>query len=100
MLVLSRESGQWVEIIHEKSGDTIYVKLFDVEPGCQRCGRGRASLAFDDPDRLFEINRPERLARKAEERPPSGRRAASHRAVTIDTCRPLPGQKELPYDRK
>lgn len=100
MLVLSRESGQWVEIIHEKSGDTIYVKLFDVESGCQRCGRGRASLAFDDPDRLFEINRPERLVRKTEERPPSGRRAASRHGAATDAYRPLPGQKELPYDRK
>ncbi len=59
MLVLKRKEGQWVEITHSGSGDVLRVRLYDI------CGEfpGRANLAFDDPARNFEIQRPERPRR-------------------------------------
>jgi hypothetical protein len=55
MLVLKRKEGQWIEITH-KSGDFLRFRVYDI------CGDapGRANLAFDDPARNFEIQRPER----------------------------------------
>lgn len=57
MLVLKRKEGQWVEITHSSSGDQLRIRLYDL------CGghSGRANLAFDDPARNFEIQRPERF---------------------------------------
>ncbi len=59
MLVLKRKEGQWVEITHTQSGDTLRIRVYDI------CGDfpGRANLAFDDPNRFFEIQRPERIHR-------------------------------------
>ncbi len=59
MLVLKRKEGQWVEILHTQSGDTLRLRVYDI------CGDfpGRANLAFDDPQRHFEIQRPERVRR-------------------------------------
>jgi hypothetical protein len=56
MLVLKRKEGQWVNILH-KSGDMIRFRVYQI------CGGepGRASLAFDDEARNFEIQRPERI---------------------------------------
>lgn len=60
MLVLKRKDGEWVEIQH-RSGDILRVRVYDI------CGRSpaRANLAFDDPARNFNIQRPERAARAA-----------------------------------
>lgn len=58
MLVLRRMDGQWVEITH-KSGDVLRFRVYDL---CNE-GPGRAHLAFDDPARNFEIQRPERVQR-------------------------------------
>jgi hypothetical protein len=62
MLVLKRKEGQWIEVTHAASGDTLRIRVYDI------CGDfpGRANLAFDDPTRLFEIQRPERVRRAAE----------------------------------
>lgn len=58
MLVLKRKEGQWVDIVH-KSGDVLRIRVYDI------CGKmpARANLAFDDPARNFEIQRPERFDR-------------------------------------
>ncbi len=60
MLVLRRTDGQWVEITH-RSGDTLRLRVYDLSHE----GPGRAHLAFDDPARNFEIQRPERAAKPA-----------------------------------
>ncbi|QDV34033.1 hypothetical protein [Tautonia plasticadhaerens] len=57
MLVLKRNDGQWVELVH-RSGDVIRVKVYGIE--ARRGQPGRANLAFDDEARNFEIRRPER----------------------------------------
>lgn len=58
MLVLRRKDGQWIEVTHH-SGDVLRFRVYDV------CGdeHGRVNLAFDDPDRNFVIQRPERCLR-------------------------------------
>ncbi len=55
MLVLKRKDGQWIEVTH-RSGDILRFRVYDI------CGDapGRANLAFDDADRNFSIQRPER----------------------------------------
>lgn len=62
MLVLKRKEGQWIEIVHTASGETLRVRVYDI------CGDfpGRANLAFEDPNRYFEIQRPERVRRLAD----------------------------------
>ncbi len=55
MLVLKRKEGQWVEITH-KSGDKLRVRVFRIREGFP----SQLDLAFDDDDRNFEIQRPER----------------------------------------
>jgi hypothetical protein len=57
MLVLKRQEGQWVEIIH-RSGDVIRVRVYDIHADGD--GPSRANLAFDDSARNFEVRRPER----------------------------------------
>lgn len=57
MLVLKRREGQWIEITH-RSGDVLRFRVYDIYEG-----PGRVNLAFDDPARNFEIERPERLHR-------------------------------------
>ena len=54
MLVLKRKEGQWVEITHSASGDTLRVRVYDIAGEFP----GRANLAFDDAARNFEIERP------------------------------------------
>lgn len=53
MLVLSRRSGQWVELTHAASGDTVRIRVYNII-------HNRADLAFDDDARHFLIERPER----------------------------------------
>ncbi len=55
MLVLKRKEGQWVEVTH-KSGDVLRFRVYDIRGDYP----SRANLAFDDPARNFEIQRPER----------------------------------------
>jgi sRNA-binding carbon storage regulator CsrA len=55
MLVLKRKEGQWTEIVH-KSGDVIRIRTYDIQGGYP----SRVSIAFEDPQRNFEISRPER----------------------------------------
>jgi hypothetical protein len=55
MLVLKRKEGQWVEVTH-KSGDILRIRVCLIEPG----NPGHLNLVFDDQDRNFEIERPER----------------------------------------
>jgi hypothetical protein len=61
MLVLKRKEGQWVEIT-DKLGNLLRIRLCNVEIRMNLEGRmvGQANLAFGDPDRNFEIDRPER----------------------------------------
>lgn len=68
MLVLRRKEGQWVEVVHSASGDTLRVRVYDI------CGDfpGRANLAFDDDARNFEIQRPERVIANAPPGPGPG----------------------------
>ncbi len=60
MLVLKRKEGQWIDITH-KSGDVLRFRVYNL---CSEFP-GRVDLAFDDAERNFEIQRPERLLRKA-----------------------------------
>jgi hypothetical protein len=55
MLVLRRKSGQWVDVLH-RSGDLLRIRVYDISGEFP----GRANLAFEDPARNFEINRPDR----------------------------------------
>lgn len=54
MLVLQRKEGDWLEIEHAGSGDVLYIRTYDIQPG----RRGRLSLAFDDPSHKYHIRRP------------------------------------------
>ena len=58
MLVLRRKEGQWIEVTH-RSGDVLRFRVYDLAAE----GEGRVNLAFDDPARNFEIQRPERVLR-------------------------------------
>ncbi len=58
MLVLKRKEGQWVDIIHT-SGDTLRIRVYHIREGYP----SQLDLAFDDEDRNFEIQRPERKTR-------------------------------------
>jgi hypothetical protein len=55
MLILRRKDGQWVELRH-RSGETIRIRVYNIRSR----GLGQLDLAFDDPDRNFEVVRPER----------------------------------------
>lgn len=55
MLVLRRKDGQWIEVTH-KSGDVLRFRVYDVSGETP----GRVNLAFDDVERNFAIQRPER----------------------------------------
>lgn len=59
MLVIRRTEGQWVHIRHEASGDMLRLRLYDLETG-------RAHLAFDDDERNFAIERPDRKPHPSE----------------------------------
>ena len=58
MLVLKRKDGQWIEVTH-KSGDVLRLRVYNINPD----NPGRVNLAFDDDDRNFDIQRPERFAK-------------------------------------
>ena len=58
MLVLKRKEGQWVEIIH-KNGDKLRIRVYRIREGYP----SQLDLAFDDEERNFEIQRPERRPR-------------------------------------
>lgn len=55
MLILRRKEGQWVEITH-RSGDTIRIRVYNIRARYP----GQLDLAFDDSERNFAIQRPER----------------------------------------
>ncbi len=61
MLVLKRKEGQWVEVTH-RSGDILRIRVCKIEPGHP----GHLNLAFDDAERYFAIERPERKHRAAD----------------------------------
>lgn len=58
MLVLKRKDGEWVDIMH-RSGDVLRIRVYGIK-GHQP---GRVNLAFDDPQRHFDIQRPERTVK-------------------------------------
>ncbi len=60
MLVLKRKEGQWIDVTH-KSGDVLRFRVYNL---CSEFP-GRVNLAFDDAERNFEIQRPERVLSKA-----------------------------------
>jgi hypothetical protein len=64
MLVLKRKEGQWVDVT-DNLGNLLRIRLCNVEIRMNLEGRmvGQANLAFDDPDRNFAIDRPERKNR-------------------------------------
>ena len=70
MLILRRKEGQWVELTH-RSGETIRIRVYNIRSSYP----GQLDVAFDDPDRNFTIQRPERGARNplaGEEPAPAG----------------------------
>lgn len=60
MLVLKRRDGQWVEITHVASGETVRVRAYQIDG---RTSPPTVNLAFDDDAKHFRIEREERLAR-------------------------------------
>lgn len=52
MLVIARQIGEVVEIVHTKSGDVMRISLREKRKDAVHFG-------FDDPDRNFEIRRTE-----------------------------------------
>jgi hypothetical protein len=58
VLVLRRKEGQWLEIKH-KSGDIMRVRVYNIRANYP----GNLDMAFDDDDRNFSIQRPERTAK-------------------------------------
>jgi sRNA-binding carbon storage regulator CsrA len=52
MLVLKRREGDWTNATCE-CGNCLQFKVYDIH-------QDKVNLAFDDPDRHFEIVRPER----------------------------------------
>jgi hypothetical protein len=54
-LVVRRGNKQWIEIVH-RSGDVLRIQLYS-RPGDPPLRDAR--VAFDDPNRNFEIYRPE-----------------------------------------
>lgn len=61
MLVLKRKDGQWIEIVHT-NGDVLRFRVYGIVAGYP----SRLNIAFDDPERNFEIRRPERKKEKAD----------------------------------
>jgi hypothetical protein len=59
MLVLRRKEGQWVEITHKSSGETIRVRVYNIRTRHP----GQLDLAFDDDAHNFQVQRPERGSR-------------------------------------
>lgn len=64
MLVLRRSEGQWIEVTH-RSGDVLRFRVYDLSDE----GPGRVHLAFDDQARNFDIQRPDRIARRPSDGP-------------------------------
>lgn len=57
MLVLKRKEGQWIEIRCNCGCEKMLrFRVYDICSNPQ----GKANLAFDDPERNFKIDRPER----------------------------------------
>lgn len=59
MLVLEREEGEWAEITH-RSGDVLRIKVCKINSDRKP---PRVNLVFEDDDRNFNIERPERKPR-------------------------------------
>jgi hypothetical protein len=55
MLILKRKKGQWLDITHS-SGDVLRIRIHEIEDGHP----GYTELCFDDDERNFAIERPER----------------------------------------
>jgi hypothetical protein len=69
MLVLKRRDGDWLEVEHVASGDVIRIRTYAVQCKCHtNASVNRLSVACDDPDRNFEIRRPEQYRAKSDER--------------------------------
>lgn len=87
MLVLKRIEGQWVDVVHAKTGDVLRIRVYDIEVD----HRGRVNLAFDDAARNFTIQRPERLAPRPAARRSPPLRIPSHLTSPI----PTPSREEV-----
>ena len=62
MLILRRKEGQWLEMTHVASGDTIRLRTCNIRARYP----GQIDLVFDDTAHNFQIQRPERAARAPE----------------------------------
>jgi hypothetical protein len=73
MLVLKRRSGQWVEItvneetlkeVLNRGGEAkLRFRVYNIVG--KEEGTPRVDIAFEDQDRIYEIQRPERVLKKA-----------------------------------
>lgn len=57
MYIVRRKEGEWVEVT-SRSGDVLRIAIGRPTRG-ERGRVGSAELVFDDPERRFEIRRPE-----------------------------------------
>ena len=63
MLLLRRKEGQWIEIKHVESGDTLYLGTTAIR-GLLK-GKGTVLLLCDDKAKNFIIQREERLYKES-----------------------------------
>jgi hypothetical protein len=64
VLVLKRKEGQTIEVEHVGSGERFWFRAYEI---MARDGKPQVTLAFDDPDHHFRIDRSEKVGRRHEE---------------------------------
>jgi hypothetical protein len=67
-LHLRRHEGQWIEIRHEASGDTLHIQCVEITGTRSELVRPGATLVFDDPEHLFGIVREEAKVKRPKAR--------------------------------
>jgi hypothetical protein len=67
-LHLRRHEGQWIEIRHEASGDTLRVQCVEITGTRSELVQPGVTLVFDDPFHLFGIVREEAKCKRPKAR--------------------------------
>lgn len=66
MLVLKRKEGQRVKVTHVATGETFWLRTYDIATD----PHARVQIAFDDADRRFLFEREEKIEGAAPTPPP------------------------------
>lgn len=59
MLVLKRKEGDWTDVTHAATGQVLRFRVYNIIADRAGGRYNRVNVAFDDPERNFEIRRPE-----------------------------------------